>query len=155
MLGLLALLVLDLAIAQVTSSNKNSTPASRDLFLEPSSTAVPGGSASLTVGVLTRQAETYIGDYQFKVSPYFFKNEKGKVSIDAPDETVKKLNRGMAVDFTGQATTNGSGKTRRINGKATPLDHWRGTVSLRFVAGKREMLFNTSYRFEEPGKQRN
>jgi hypothetical protein len=155
MLGLLTLLALDLAIAQVTSSNKTSAPALGELFLEPSSTAVPGGSASLTVGVLTRQAETYIGDYQFKVSPYFFKNEKGKVSIDAPDETLKKLDRGIAVDFTGQATTHGSGKTRRINGKATPLDHSRGTVSLRFVAGKREMLFNTSYRFEEPGKQRN
>src|SRR5262249_31043159 len=137
------------------SSNKKSASASRDLFLEPSSTAVTGGSASLTVGVLTRQAETYIGDYQVKGSLYFFNNENGKVSIDATDESLKKLDRGIAVTFTGQASTNGSGKTRRINDKATPLDDSRGTVSLRFVAGKREMLFNTSYRFEESGKRRN
>ena len=150
MLGLLTFLALNLAIAQVMPSDKKSAPTRRELFLEPSSTAVPGGSASLTIGVLTRQAETYIGDYQFKVSPYFFKNEKGKLSIDVPDETLKKLDSGMVVDFTGQATTSGSGKTRRINGKATPVDHKQGLVNLRFVAGKREMLFNTSYSFDEP-----
>ena len=150
MLGLLTLLALNLAIAQVMPSNKQSTPAPRDLFLEPSSTAVPGGSARLTIGTLTRQAETYVGNYQFKVSPYFFKNEKGKLAIAASDEILKKLDSGMAVDFTGQATTTGSGKTRRIKGKATPTDHKQGAVNLRFIAGKREMIFNTSYSFEAP-----
>jgi hypothetical protein len=155
MLGLLTLLALSWASAQVSPADKRSAPETGDIFLEPSSTTVPGGKASLTIGVLTRQAETYIGDYQFKVSPFFFKNEKGKLSIRVSDETLKKLASGMAVDFTGQATTSGSGKTRRINGRATPLDHMRGTVSLRFVAEEREMLFNTTYRFDEPSKQRN
>jgi hypothetical protein len=100
--------------------------------------------------VLNRQAETYVGNYEFKVLPYFFKNEKGKLSIDVPDETLKNLASGMAVDFTGQATTSGSGKTRRINGKATPVGHDQGLVNLRFVGGKREMIFNTSYSFDEP-----
>jgi len=150
MLGLLTFLALNLAMAQVTLSNQKSAPALRDIFLEPSSTAVPGGSASLTIGVLTRQAETYVGDYQFKVSPYFFKNEKGKLSIDIPDETLKKLGSGMAVDFAGQATCSGSGKTRRINGKATPLDDKHGAVNLRIVTGKTELLFNTSYSFDKP-----
>ncbi len=153
MLGLLTVLALNLAIAQVLPSDKRSAPTRRELFLEPSSTAVPGGSASLTIGVLTRRAETYVGDYQFKVSPYFFKNEKGKLSIDVPDETLKKLDSGMVVDFTGVATTSGSGKTRRINGKATPSDQKQGQVNLRFVAGTREMLFNTSYRFDEPSER--
>ena len=150
MLGLLTVLALDWAIAQVTPSNKQSEPAPRNLFLEPTSTAVPGGNAKLTIGVLTRQGETYVGNYQFKVSPYFFKNEKGTLAIDASDETLKKLDGGMAVHFTGQATTSGSGKTRRINGKATPADHKQGAVKLRFIAGKREMVFNTSYSFAGP-----
>ncbi len=153
MLGILTFLALNFAIAQVTPSDKTSAPTHRELSLEPSSTAVPGGSANLTIGVLTRQAETYVGDYQFKVSPYFFKNEKGKLSIEVPDETLKKLDSGMAVDFTGQATTSGSGKTRRIEGKATPSDHKRGLVNLRFVGGKRQMVFNTSYSFDEPGER--
>jgi hypothetical protein len=68
---------------------------------------------------------------------------------------LKKLASGMAVDFTGQATTSGSGETRRINGTATPLDRKRGTVSLRFLAGGREMLFNTSYHFDKGSEQRN
>jgi hypothetical protein len=152
-LGLFALLTLNWAGAQAVPSDKKSAPTLRDLVLEPSSTAVPGGKANLTIGVLTRQAKTYIGEYQFKVSPYFFKNEKGTLSIDVSDETLKKLDSGLAVDFSGEATTTGSGKTRRIDGKATPSDHQHGTVSLRFVAGKNEMLFNTSYRFQESREQ--
>jgi hypothetical protein len=149
-LGLLTFLALNFAFAQVTLPDRKSASTHRELFLEPSSTSVPGGRASLTIGMLTRQAETYVGDYQFKVSPYFFKNEKGKLSIDVPDETLKKLDRGMVVDFSGRATTSGSGKTRRIDGKAIPSDPKQGLVKLRFVAGKREMLFMTSYRFDEP-----
>ena len=144
MLGLFSLLALHLAIAQGTPSSKKA------LFLEPSSTPIPGGKASLTIGVLTRRAETYIGDYQFQVSPFFFKNEKGKLSIDVSDATLEKLANGVAVEFSGQATTSGSGKTRRIHGKATPSDDKGGTVKLRFMAGKRQLLFTTTYRFGEP-----
>jgi hypothetical protein len=153
MFGLLTHLALNWSSAQVSPSHNGSAPTTGDLFLDPSSTAIPGGKASLTIGVLVRKAETYIGDYQFKVSPYFFKNEKGKLSIDVSDATLKILARGMTVDFSGQATTSGSGKTRRINGNATPSDHNQGTVNLRFIAGKREMLFKTSYHFDETREQ--
>ena len=149
MIGVLALLAVSWASGQVTPSAKKFAPTSGDLFLEPSSTWVSGGKVSLRVGVLIRHAEAYIGDYKLKVSPFFFKNEKGSLAIDVSDETLRKLASGIAVDFTGQATTSGSDKTRRINGKATPSGHERGTVKLRFMAGNREMVFSTSYHFDE------
>jgi hypothetical protein len=153
-LELLTLLALNWAGAQVSPFAEQAAMPKGVLFLEPCSTAVPGGKATLTVGVLTRRAETYVGEYKLKVSPYFFKNESGKLSIDVSDETLKKLDGGAGVEFSGQATRSGDGKTRQINGNATPLDPKQGTVKLRFMAGTREMLFNTSYRFDEPTEQR-
>ena len=149
MLGVLALLAVSWASGQVTPPAKKFAPTSGDLFLEPSSTSVSGEKVSLRVGVLTRQAGTFIGDYQLKVVPLFFKSEKGSLSMVVSDETLRKLASGMAVDFTGQATTSGSGKTRRIDGEATPSGSGRGTVKLRFMAGSREMVFCTSYHFDE------
>jgi hypothetical protein len=106
---LLALLALDSASSQDMPSAKKSAPIIGKLFIDPCSTVISGGKANLRIGGLSRQAQAYIGDYQFKVSPYFFKNEKGKLSIEVADDTLNKLANGMAVDFTGQATTSGSG----------------------------------------------
>jgi hypothetical protein len=117
---LLALLTLDSASSQDMPSAKKSAPIIGKLVIDPCSTVISGGKANLRIGALSRQAQAYIGDYQFKVSPYFFKNEKGKLSIEVSDDTLNKLASGMSVDFTGQATTSGSGQTRRIDGKATP-----------------------------------
>jgi hypothetical protein len=148
-LGLLALLTLDSASSRDMPSAKKSAPIIGKLFIDPCSTLISGGKANLRIGALSRQAQAYIGDYQFKVSPYFFKNEKGKLSIEVADDTLDKLANGMAVDFTGQATTSGSGKTRRIDGKATPAGNARGTVKLWFIADNRELVFTTSYHFDE------
>jgi hypothetical protein len=130
-------------------SAKKSAPMIGKLFIDPCSTSISGGKANLMIGALSCQAQAYTGDYQFKVSPYFFKNEKGKLSIEVADDTLNKLASGMPVDFTGQATTSGSGKTRRIDGKATPAGNARGTVKLWFIAGNKEMVFTTSYHFDE------
>jgi len=147
--GLLTLLTLNWASSQEVPSAKKSAPIIGKLFIDPCSTSISGGRANLRIGSLSRQAQTYIGDYQFKVSPYFFKNEKGKLSIEVADDTLNKLASGMAVDFTGQAITSGSGKTRRIDGKATPAGSARGTVKLWFIADTKELVFTTSYHFDE------
>jgi len=84
-----------------------------------------------------------------KVNPYFFKNEKGMLSIEAPEESVKKLTNGIAVDFTGKAFSSGTKKIRAINGTATPTNRDQGTVTLWFIASGRKLIFNTTYRFDE------
>ena len=147
-LGLL-LFVGSWAHGEGTSTSTNALPISRKLVLGPSSAPVPGGKANLIVGTLTLGSGAYLGDYDMKVSPFFFESEKGKLSITAPPESVEKLIKGIAVEFTGKATSSGSGRVRRIDGKTTPSGKDGGMVTLWFVAAGRKMIFTTSYQFVE------
>jgi hypothetical protein len=64
----------------------------RNLILcDPSSTSLVLGKASLTVSPLTHRNGNYVGDYQLKVRPYFFKNEKGTLLLVASNDSVRKL----------------------------------------------------------------
>jgi len=120
------------------------------LVIASSSTPVSGGGkATLMIGALTLESGSYLGEFQMKVSPYFFKSEKGKLTIAAPDESLHKLTNGIAFDFIGKATSTGSGKIRPVNGKVTPSGADRGIVTLWFMASGRKMTFNTSYHFGE------
>lgn len=128
----------------------HSAATNRVLIIDRSSTAVSGGKATLSIGPLTRTAEIYAGDYQMKVSPYFFKGEKGKLVIVVSGESLARVTRGIAAEITGTATTNGKGgQTRRIDATATPSDNNRGALKLWFISGDRKMVFNTSYHFAE------
>ena len=42
---------------------------------------ISAGKATLTVGALRRANGVYTGAYTVRVSPYFWKNEKGTVAI--------------------------------------------------------------------------
>lgn len=120
----------------------------RVLIIDRSSTAVSGGKATLSIGPLRRAVDIYAGDYQMKVSPYFFKGEKGRLAIVVSDESLAKVTRGIATEITGTATTSGrNGQTRRIDATATPSDNHQGALKLWFISGDRKMVFNTSYRF--------
>ncbi|HMJ91429.1 MAG TPA: hypothetical protein VK530_16525 [Candidatus Acidoferrum sp.] len=118
----------------------------RVLSIASSATAVSGGKATLTIGTLTLTTNVYGGDYTMKVSPYFFKSEKGKLAIVVPAESLAKVTHGVPVNITGTATSK-DGHARRIDAVATPADNNRGALKLWFVAGGRKMVFNTSYQF--------
>lgn len=107
-----------------------------------------GGKATLSIGPLKRTADIYVGDYQMKVSPYFFKGEKGKLAIVVSDAALARAAKGIAGEITGTATSD-DGETRRIDAIATPSDNNCGTLKLWFIAGDRKMVFNTPYRFLE------
>jgi hypothetical protein len=100
-------------------------------FIDPASTSIKGGKASLIVGALRPSAGTYIGDYQLTISPYFFMSEKGTLSMIVSDESLRKLTQGIPVSVTGQATTKKSGKTKAVNAKLTPAVKDRGSVTFR------------------------
>lgn len=53
-----------------------SDPVKRKLFIDPSSTSVRLGKATLIVSPLTRRGGNYIGDYQLKVRPSRAKMEQ-------------------------------------------------------------------------------
>lgn len=133
-----------LAQAEPSPAKETSAPT---LKLNPSSTPISGGKVSLDIGELIRQGTNYVGTYHIKVSPYFFKNEKGQLSIVAPDDSMQKLTNGIAVDFTGQAVSDSTGKKRRIDGKVMPSGKDNGKVTLWFMASDRKLTFNTSYLF--------
>ena len=86
----------------------------------------------------------YVGEYQITVTPYFFKNEKGKLEFAAPGDSIRKIERGKKTDFTGKATST-KGKTKVITGTMTPAAPEKGTVTCSVMTDNGKMDFKTSY----------
>lgn len=125
------------------------TPALSRILIEPSSASLTGGNARLTTTALSRKAGAYVGDYQLKVTPYFFKSEKGRLLINVSDASLRKLINGNAVEVTGKATTSGTAETRVISATATPLGSDRGSLIVAIHTENGRLVFNSSYRFAE------
>jgi len=133
------------------STAGTSSAGTRKLFIDPSSTSVAlRGKASLIVSPLTHRDGNYVGDYQLKVRPYFFKSEKGSLLLAASDDAVRKLQAGTAINFTGQAVTHKDGRTHIVLGRATPSSRDRGSVTFSIVTDDARIVFNTSYHFPAP-----
>src|SRR2546423_11618527 len=119
MRGLVVLLALPILFA-LAGADAQDSPApsasaaldSRRLFIDPSSTSVKLGRASLIITPLAPRDNTFVGDYQLKVVPYFFKSEKGRLLLAPPQESYRRLPAGMAVEFTGVPTTETNGKPK-------------------------------------------
>ncbi len=122
--------------------------AGRRMFVEPSSTTVAKGKVSLTVQPLTRAGDFFVGGYEIKVVPYFFKNEKGGLKLKASDETVAKLKGGQPVKFTGTATNAKNGKVKVVTGRATPSDKDEGSVTFSVQTENGQMEFETTYQWK-------
>ncbi len=113
---------------------------------------VAAGKATLTIGALKRSDGVYSGDYKIRVSPYFWKNERGRLAIVVSDESIAKINQGKAATIIGTATTSGKGgMIRHIDATATPANINRGTLKVWFASGDRKMIFEPAYHFSEKG----
>ena len=150
MRGLIALLALAILFPLDRADAQGSpTPppalGRRRLFIDPSSTSVKLGKASLIVTPLAPRANTYVGDYRLKVVPYFFKSEKGRLLLAAPQDSYRRLVEGRAVEFTGVATNQKNGKTKIVTGKITPSTSDRGQVTFSVATENGKMVFNTFY----------
>src|SRR5437016_8768092 len=142
-----ALLALD--EVDVPTSNLSSPAAelnsNRRLFVDPSSTSLLLGKASLIVSPLEYRDNTYTGDYQLKVVPYFFMSQKGPLVLAAPQDSQRRLMEGGAIEFTGVATNQKDGKTKVVTGKITPLTRDGGKVSFSIQTDNGMMAFDTLY----------
>jgi hypothetical protein len=135
--------------AEGSISTATSNAATPKLFINPSSTSVPfRGKASLIVSPLTHRNGNYVGDYKLKVRPYFFKSEKGSLLLAASDDVVRKLQAGIAIDFSGKAVTYEDGRTHTVLGRVTPSSADRGSVTFSIITDDGKMVFKTSYHFE-------
>ncbi|RYD82220.1 MAG: hypothetical protein EOP84_09725 [Verrucomicrobiaceae bacterium] len=131
------------------ASTSTQVPPVRKLVIQPTSTPVMGGKASLTISTLHRKAATFIGEYDLKVSPWSFKNETGKLTMQVSDEALKKLSMGIAVDFTGSVITHGESAVRPVIAKATPSGKEQGSVTFSFTGEDRKVVFNSKYQLRK------
>ena len=116
--------------------------------IEKVKTSIYVGSVTLTTGVMQRTNGEYSADYQAKVFPYFFENEKGRLWITFSDADLENLAKGQTVQFNGHAQ-NSDKEERRIEGRAIPSGAKQGKIKVRvWVSPKIELIFNTTYRFE-------
>jgi hypothetical protein len=119
----------------------------RQVEIAPTKTSIYVGSVSMTTPPLIRSGSTYSSTYVAKVFPFFFESEEGELSIDIPDEDLRRLERGEVIQFTGRGR-NTAGQDRRIEGRAIPTDAVSGKIKVRvFVTKKIQLIFNTTYRF--------
>src|SRR6266540_1260408 len=95
---LLALLAPLWAITLAAAFSTNSDSTGPVLIIDRSSTMVSGGKATLSIGPLQRTADIYAGDYQMKVSPFFFKSEKGRLAIVVSSESLAKVTNGIPTE---------------------------------------------------------
>ncbi len=120
------------------------------LVIESSSTKVPLNTATLTVAPLPREHGVYAGSYEVKVSPVSFTSEKGDLTVNFPDDALRKLAGKSQASFHGEAT-NSDGKHRTIDGSATPTSADGGTITLKIISERGKLVFRTTYRFV-PGR---
>jgi hypothetical protein len=115
--------------------------------IAPTKTSIYVGSVSMTTPLFQRSGITFSSTYVAKVFPYFFQSEKGELSIDIPDEDLRRLERGELIHFVGRGK-NTDGEERRIEGRAIPTDSRSGKIKVRvFVSKKIQLIFNTTYSF--------
>jgi hypothetical protein len=146
-----ALVAIACGAAPAAPPATNSASTNRVLMIDPSATAVAAGRATLTIGALQRTGDIYGGSYQMKVSPYFFKSEKGRLAIVVPEAALAKIRQGKVATVIGTATTSGAdGEARHIDAIATPINNERGTLKLWFMSGDRKMIFEPAYHFAVP-----
>ncbi len=124
---------------------KPATAQSR-MFVTPSSTKVSLGKVALSVSPLGKQGAYYVGTYRLRVTPYFFKNETGTLTLGNGEDLFGKLAAGTTVPFTGKATSGKDGMVKAVNGSATPSGKGQGAVSFTVVTENGPMTFNTSYK---------
>jgi hypothetical protein len=144
---LLAVLVLFTCAAGLRAADESLARFDR-VVVTSAKTSIYIGSVTMSFAPATRQSGAYASDYTAKVFPYFFMSEHGKVVLDAPDDTLRRLARGETVDFTGHGTSSDGGD-RRFEGKATPTDATGGKLKVHVFVSKRiDLAFNMTYRFE-------
>lgn len=145
-----------LALAAFAQAAEEPAPApeaggskARTLTIGPSSATLSLGKANLTIGQLRLRAGTCLGSYKLKVVPFSFKNENGSIAIAASEAAFVKLSKGVPVNLSGKAVTDGTGETRAVTAVVTPTSKDAGNVCFSFQVNAGKMVFNAAYRIGE------
>ena len=96
---LLTFLAAGLGAVPAAPPGIHSASPDRMLVLDCSVMPLTLGKATLTLGALGRTNGVYAGDYRIRVSPYFLKNEKGRLAIVVSDESLDSNGGKLKVSF--------------------------------------------------------
>lgn len=143
------LLCLLLTLAAVASLPADTTQNIGDwdsVSMAPVRTSIYVGSVNLITSEFHRNGDQFTATYEAKVRPWFFWNETGRITITLPYADLEKLGRGERVEFTGEAF-NHKNKPRHVTGRAERTDAATGKIKVRIGVDDTELIFNTTYRF--------
>ena len=146
--------VLCLALALAASAAAaGSDPGRYDrVEIAPTKTSIYLGTVTMTMPPFVRRGDHFESTYSAKVFPFFFLNEKGRITISVTDDALRRLARGESIDFAGQGVAP-NGDFRRLTGRAAPSDANSGRLTVRVSVSKRiQLIFHTTYRFVEDQK---
>ncbi|AOS45659.1 hypothetical protein Verru16b_02744 [Lacunisphaera limnophila] len=114
--------------------------------MAPVKTSIYVGSVALTTGEFRREGDTFSTTYEAKVWPWFFWSETGRITITLPPADLERLARGERIEFKGEATSH-KNKPRYVTGRADRKNAATGTIKVRIGVDDTELIFNTTYRF--------
>ncbi len=143
---ILCLLTLLTAVTRLTADTSQRIGDWDSVTIQSVKTSIYVGSVTLTTGELQREGGKYTTTYEAKVWPWFFWSETGRISITLPDSDLERLARGERVEFTGEAH-NHKNKPRTITGRADRTDAATGKIKVRIGVDDTEIIFNSTYRF--------
>jgi hypothetical protein len=120
-----------------------------EVSIKPATAFLYVATVSLTIQPFVRHKAIYSSTYSARVFPYFY-TEKGRIWINVPDDALRRVANGEAIDFTGRAV-NDSGDERRVAGRAVPTATSLGTIQVRvFVTRRISISCDTTYEFVGP-----
>jgi len=153
MLSRPAFLVLAAALVLLPARGDDLQDRYGSVDIRPGKSSIFIGTVTLTMPPFVRKNGVFTSTYSATVFPYFFFDETGTITIDVPDEMLRRVARGERIGFAGLGTSD-EGDNRRVEGSAEPIDSTTGRITVRVYVSKRlSLAFNTSYRLKPNGTQ--
>jgi hypothetical protein len=143
---ILCFLLLLAAVAPARADTSQNIGEWDSVTMPPVKTSIYVGSVTLTTGVFRREGDQFRTTYEAKVRPWFFWSETGHITITLPAADLARLARGERIEFKGEAT-NHKNKPRYVTGRADRTSAATGTIKVRIGVDDTELIFNTTYRF--------
>lgn len=147
----LCLFLMLTAVAGLRADTSQAVGEWDSVSIDPVKTSIYVGSVTLTTSEFHRDGDHFAATYEAKVWPWFFWSEHGRLTIHLPVADLARLARGERVEFSGEAF-NQKNKPRQITGRADRGDAASGKIKVRIRVDDTELIFNSTYRFNNARK---
>jgi hypothetical protein len=115
-----------------------------EVSIRPATAFIYVATVTMTIPPFVRHNGVYSSTYTARVFPYFY-SERGRIWITVPDDLLRRVADGQAIDFTGRAV-NEDGEERKVVGHAVPTGRLLGSIQVRvFVTRRISINYDTTY----------